>query len=56
MIKDCRTIVVVEVDNNQNNQSNIITKEHRLYVVALIIKEKLDRTWYIDTRVKIYLF
>lgn len=50
MIKDCKTIIAVEVNNNHNNQSNIITKEHRLYVAALIINEKLDRTWYIDTR------
>jgi hypothetical protein len=50
MIKDCRTILIVEANNNCNNQSNIVTKEHRLYVATLIIKEELDRTWYIDIR------
>lgn len=44
MIKDYRTILVVEANNNCNNQSNIVTKEHRLYVATLIIKEELDRT------------
>jgi hypothetical protein len=48
MIKDCRTILAVKANNNCNNQSNIVTKEHRLYVATLIIKEELDRTWYID--------
>jgi hypothetical protein len=50
MIKDYRTILAIDANNNHNNQSNIVTKEHRLYVAALIIKEKLNHTWYIDTR------
>lgn len=48
MIKDCKTIWAVEASNNRNNQSNIVTKEHRFYVATLIVKEELDHTWYID--------
>lgn len=48
MIKDCRTRIAAEAINS-NNQSNVVTKVHKLYVAALIVKEESDSTWYIDT-------
>jgi hypothetical protein len=50
MIKDYKTRLVVEANNNSNNQSNIVTKEQRLYVATLVAKEELNPTWYIDTK------
>lgn len=31
------------------NRSNVVIKVHQLYVVALIVKDESDPTWYIDT-------
>ena len=47
VIKDCRIRIAAE---KGNKQTNIVTKPHRLYVVALTTKEESTSTWYVDFR------
>jgi hypothetical protein len=48
LIKDCRNQIATE---KRNNQSNMVTQSHKLYVVkALIAKEyESESTWYVDS-------
>jgi len=47
LIKDCRTIIVAKRSRNKR-ETNDVT--HELYAVALLVNNKLDSTWYIDSR------
>jgi len=48
MIKNYKTKLTTKVNSNNNNQFNIVTKDHKLYVGTLVVKELLDPTWYIN--------
>ena len=48
MIKDCKTRIVIGSIINKN-QSNVVTKVHKLYVVAIITNEESNSTWYVGT-------
>jgi len=56
MIKNYKTKLSTKVNNKNNNQFNIVTKDHRLYVGTLIVKELLDPTWYINIRATQHMY
>lgn len=55
LIKDYRKILAYEATSNNKKQSNIVINKNNLYVVALIVKQGKDPTWYnIDIKVSQY--
>ncbi len=55
VIKDYRKILAYEATSNNKKQSNIVINNNNLYVVALIVKQWKDPTWYnIDIKVSQY--
>jgi len=47
LIKDCKTRIAAKRSNNKR-ETNVVTKSHKLYVVALLVNNKPNSTWYID--------
>lgn len=49
MIKDCQRRIAIENWNNKK-ETNIVTESNKLYMIALMNKDKSNSMWYVDSR------